>query len=179
MTTTLSYVFLKCLVLQNNTLDHGILCMNRMMSILLRYCTSHPRDISNTTLYAHSWANMSLRCNQHTMTNAVAWPCFLFLSLVLSSLSHVLLAQERPNTRVIFYALLVSSFFKYTLIYLYFLFDCFEKLDKMPTMHLFYTGTSKMEAYFMFYLQLSRRPKNDVSCYKYNQIPLKTRYISP
>ena len=56
-------------------------------------------------------------------------------------------------------------FFKYTLIYLYFLFDCFEKLDKMPTMHLFYTGTFKMEAYFMFYLQLSRRPKNDVSCY--------------
>ena len=93
--------------------------------------------------------------------------------------SHVLLAQERPNTRVIFYALLVSSFLQYTLRYLYFLFNCFEKLDKMPTMHLFYTGTFKMEAYFMFYLQLSRRPKNDVSCYKYHQIPLKTRFISP
>ena len=62
---------------------------------------------------------------------------FYFFLLFLSSLSHVLLAQERPNTRVIFYALLVSSFLQYTLRYLYFLFNCFEKLDKMPTMHPF------------------------------------------
>ena len=87
---------------------------------------------------------------------------FYFFLLFLSSVPctiNIRKTKHRSNF------LRTTCFFFFTAYFnIFVLFNCFEKLDKMPTMHLFYTGTSKMEAYFMFYLQLSRRPENNILC---------------